>query len=253
MRCIMKRFLKCILPKWLVRLVREHANTRTYPTWNAAKQAAEATYDRAFLSEFRARRAQLNKGIHPTIPAVLTECVALFGADIRIADFGGGTGDFGEALLALHPSVNYTVVESEVMVTAMAAADSAVTFASQMPVSCDVFFSSCTIPYLDDPFGVLEMGFNSAAKACVVARNSFADVEIYRVQIARLFSNGAGKVPEGYTDQFLRYAHRTAREADIIALAKKHGFLLSKKFPDESGVVPYKGRVYGGTLLFIRP
>lgn len=243
--------LKRLAPLGLVEVVRETRNVEIYASWESAVQAARADYDSDLLSRFRAERAKANPG-QRTRSEPLMLCVGLLGSTLEVTDFGGGTGEFGNAVCASHRNVDYRVVECPGIVERMRMLDMAPTFQTSLPESCDIFFTSCTLPYLDDPLGLLAKGFVSARKMCVVARNCFADREYFGVQTSNLFDNGAGEIPAGFSNVKVRYPHRTTVEKDVVDLAHRMGFELLARFDDDSGVVPYRGRAYGGTLVFVR-
>ena len=243
--------LKRFAPLALIEAVRESRNVEVYAAWEDAIAAARANYDSDLLNRFRVERAKLNPA-QKTRSEPLMLCAGLLDSDLEITDFGGSTGEFGNAVCAAYKSVKYRVVECPGIVERMKVLDLAPSFQTSLPDSCDIFFTSCTLPYLDDPLGVLEQGLASARRLCIVARNCFADREIFRVQTSNLFDNGAGEVPAGFSNVTVRYPHRTTVEADVISLAQRMGFVLLARFDDDSGVVPYRGRAYGGTLVFAR-
>jgi hypothetical protein len=129
---------------------------------------------------------------------------------------------------------------------------SAVNFENTVPPVCDIFFSSGTLQFLEHPMEVLASGFASAQHAVVLARNSFCDEELFRVQRTRLFMNGSGPVPPGYVDANVTYPHRTINEGTVKELAGQHGFRCVTRIEEDSGVLPYLGKVYGKQLVFTR-
>lgn len=168
-------------------------------------------------------------------------------AAIAITDFGGATGDLGSDFLAAYPAARYTVVENPTL-AALMLGRSPVNFATKAPAQCDIFYSSGTLQYLGDPMAVLAQGFSSARISVALARNSFSDAERFYVQKSRLFDNGGGPIPTGYTDQIISYPHRTLIEANVLRMAEKHGFRCIAAL-DENKTFP---RSYGKQLVFLR-
>jgi putative methyltransferase (TIGR04325 family) len=144
-------------------------------------------------------------------------------SDVSVVDFGGSTGDLGTDFLTAFPDATYTVVENPTMVALMKGRGP-VGFECAPPAQYDVFFSSSTLQCVENPLEILSAAFTSARHAVVLARNSFADEDIYRVQRTRLFRNGSGPIPDGYKNRAIRYPHRTIRETAVIEIARRHDF-----------------------------
>ena len=98
----------------------------------------------------------------------------------------------------------------------------------------------------------LKPGSNRRRRAVVLARNSFCRNEIFRIQRSRLFDNGRGPVPEGFTDRVITYPHRTISEDAIRSVAEKHGFRCLEREEATSGMLRYNDEVYGVDLVFTR-
>ena len=172
--------------------------------------------------------------------------------DLEITDFGGSTGDHGTALLETFPHARYTVVETKSMATAAKTISPKIIFTSELPKSCDLFFTSGTLQYLPDPYAVASAAFKSARRVCIFIRNSFSASEMFHVQESEMFSNGGGAVPPGYKNEVIRYPHRTIEEPTLVALGKREGFVLAARIPDPDRVWPSKAGAYGAQLLFVR-
>jgi putative methyltransferase (TIGR04325 family) len=249
--------LKPLAPHFLTGFLadyREFKNTKRYASWSEAQAAASNDYEDDVLVRFRIARALANKDQEFRCE-ILHLCIALLGQDLEVTDFGGAVGYHGEALCREFPNVRYTVVETPSMVQHSPSLNSRLNFQTSIPKQCDVFFTSCALPYLADPMGVLREGFSSARKLVILARNSFCDEEIFRVQTSNLFANGSGRPPPGFEDQQIRYPHRSTMPKQVIELADSLGFRLSARLfdpHDQSGFVPYHYRSNGGTLTFVR-
>jgi len=157
--------------------------------------------------------------------------------DMEITDLGGATGELGADLLLCYPQAHFTVVENQPLVALMAKEmmRAKVTFASRLPATCDIFYSSGTLQYLADPMALLMQGLESARSAAVLRRNNFSDVERFDIQKSRLHHNGTGPIPDGFPDQEISYPRRTLRESDVIAAARSRGFELVAGLPGWDG------------------
>jgi putative methyltransferase (TIGR04325 family) len=177
---------------------REFKNTRRYGSWREAVAAAKTDYEDAHLVHFRVERTRtnLNRDIRCEI---LHLCTALLGSNIEITDLGGATGYHGATLCREYPDIKYTIVETPSMVEYAQPLHPNLKFQASIPKQCDMFFTSCALPYVEDPIGMLREGFSSARKIAVLARNCFCDEEIFRVQTSNLFANGAGPLPPDMT------------------------------------------------------
>jgi len=229
---------------------------RRFSSWQAACDASQESYSSQRVNEFRVDRYRCNfeeghSRLH-VLDGALVLVAALCGPDTRVTDFGGATGDHGEALLALVPTVNYTVVENEVLVSLMGQSRPPINFTTRLPDQCDIFFTSGTLQCIADPYTTLDRGFASAKRAVILSRNNFCDEEIFRLQESWLFSNGGGLVPSGYENVKIRYPNRTIIESSVHAIAERHGFRLMARFDDNSGVLPGNDRAYTGQLVFLR-
>ncbi|MBA2589062.1 MAG: hypothetical protein H0U98_10615 [Alphaproteobacteria bacterium] len=163
-----------------------------------------------------------------------------------MTDFGGATGELGADFLTVFRGGVFTVVENTTLVDLMKDR-SGVQFSNRIPASCDIFYTSGTLQYLDDPMAVLAAGFDSAKQYVVLVHNSFSDVETFHVQTSRLFSNGGGPIPDGFEDQDVSYPHRTLNEDQIMALASAKGFECISRIGEIGGTI---GDSYGKQLVF---
>lgn len=225
---------------------------RPLPSWQAAA-GASVGYEDETLSSFKVKRAAQRKPDGSLLATNMLHLTALAMGkpDIAVTDFGGSTGDLGQDFLNAFPEAIYTVVENPTIVRMMQGAGS-MRFSETIPAACDIFFTSGTLQYLEDPVGVMNQGFASAGFAAILARNSFCDVELFRVQRSKLFKNGSGEIPDGYRNVSISYPHRTLREAIVQEIAESHGLRCVARIEDRSGVLPYRGVVYGQQLVFLR-
>lgn len=167
---------------------------------------------------------------------------------LEVTDFGGATGDLGLEFLDAYPASSYTVVENPNLVALMHG-KTAVRFTPEMPPECDVFFSSGTLQYIDEPMSVLRKGLKSARLAAILTRNSFSEAESFHVQKSWLFENGTGPIPPGYVNRRISYPHRTIRESDVMRLAHELGLRCQSRLEESSGT---RGDSYGKQLVFLR-
>jgi putative methyltransferase (TIGR04325 family) len=178
--------------------------------------------------------------------------LALGKPDPHIVDFGGNTGDHATLLLQRLPQARYTVVENPTMVRLANGRFGSISFTSTIPASCDIFFTSCTLPYLSDPYAVIAAGCESAASACIFVRNCFTAEEKIRVQRTTLFANGGGEVPKGYDNLPVSYPHRTIVEAELRNFVERAGFELAARLPEPVTAWPTTSDIQSAQLVFLR-
>lgn len=239
---------------WLAAQRREFQPERRklYPTWQAA-QAAAGAYDDGLLSRFRVARSTRHSALGSALDTPLPLVVrALNRADLVVTDFGGSCGELGRDFIARWPGAAYTVVETGAMVRAIAGASEPVRHVTEIPESCDIFYSGGTLQYVDDPLAIMAQAFRTARRAVVLTRNSFCTTQLFRVQKSRMFENGGGPIPSGFKDQDVSYPHRTIRESDIQGMASARGFVCVARLEESSGVYRYQGKVYGRQLVFVK-
>ncbi len=243
-------FLKSLMPPFVIDGL--HAG-RPLPSWQAATAAA-ASYAEDRLNSFKVERAALRPADGSLLAAnvLYLTAMALGKTELTVTDFGGSTGDLGVDFLTVFPQATYTVVENPTMVALMQSSRGGVRFATTSPAECDIFFTSGTLQYIEDPMAVLAVGLLSARRAAVLVRNSFCDTDLFRAQKSWLFDNGNGPIPAGYKNVRVSYPHRTINENAVLECAKKHGFRCVARVEEQSGVVPYRGMVYGRQLVFLR-
>jgi putative methyltransferase (TIGR04325 family) len=244
-----RNFIKSLVPPIVTDFIR---GGRRLPSWESAL-ASSVGYDDETLNSFKVKRASQRKadGSLLVTNALYLTATALHQPGIAVTDFGGSTGDLGLDFLSAFPYATYVVVENPTIVRMMPDHGS-VRFVTQMPPTCDIFFTSGTLQYLNDPVSVLNEGFASSKFAVILARNSFCDVDLFRVQRTRLFENGSGVVPAGYKNTKVSYPHRTLNEAKVREVGERHGFRCIARIEDRSGVLPYRDMVYGQQLIFTR-
>ena len=76
---------------------------------------------------------------------------------ISVVDFGGATGELGKEFQTLFPCSSFTVVETPTLV-AMMHGKSSIQYVASLPASCDIFFSSGTLQYVEMPLDVVFVG-----------------------------------------------------------------------------------------------
>lgn len=231
-------------------IIRRLLRPRPLSSWDAAVAKA-GSYEGELVNRFRAERS-LGRAPDGKIlrHSVLALLIPLLGRDtFAVTDLGGATGDLGADVLLAYPKASYTVVENPTLIGLMAGR-SALAFRPDLPERCDIFFTSGTLQYLDEPMAMLERGFRSAGSLAALVRNSFADRELFHVQRSRLFANGAGPIPAGYADRTISYPHRSLVEAEVMQLARDCGFECIAKLEESSGALYGQ---YGRQLVFARP
>jgi len=248
---INRNSLKRWIPPAILETARPSAG-RLFPTWQEARNVAGDSYSSELVNRFRIDRALENPDVGETPQILLGSALLIGKPDIEIVDFGGSTGWHAVDLQKRLPSASYTVVENEVLVSmARTKLSSTVKFVSKIPNSCDIFFSSCALHYMDDYKSTLNAAFRSAKRACIFIRNNFSADAGIRVQRSRLFNNGAGKIPAGYSNQKIKYPCRSLLESDVLEIARIHQFDLAMRLIEPKSW-PATRDVYGMQLLFVK-
>lgn len=248
-----RQTLRQLVPPALTELLRRRRRGGEFATWEAACRASGETYDADLVNRFRVERAAMNGAPSSAEPGVLLLTALLLGKpDVRIVDFGGNTGDHAHAVLSRLPNAQYTVVENATLVTLARERFAPIRFASDIPAEFDIFFSSCTLQYLEDPRAILRRGFAGAAHACIFVRNAFGGSETIRVQSSYLYENGSGAVPAGFANGIVRYPHRTMIEREIVDIARNSGFELGARLYEPLTSWPGTDDVHGAQLVFLR-
>jgi putative methyltransferase (TIGR04325 family) len=245
----LRSFIRNLVPPIVTDFLR---GGRPLSSWQAAVAASRGYEDEA-LNSFKVKRAaqRTSDGSLLTTNVLHLTALAMGKPDVVVTDFGGSTGDLGCDFLKIFPEATYTVVENPTIVRMMHG-QGRMRFSEAVPAACDIFFTSGTLQYLQDPVDVMNQGFASAGFSVILARNSFCDVDLFRVQRSKLFENGSGDIPDGYRNLNMSYPHRTIKEATVREIAEKHRFRCVARIEDRSGVIPYRGMVYGQQLVFLR-
>lgn len=247
-----RQTLRQLVPPAITERLRRRRRGATYPTWEAARAAAGETYDADLVNRFRVERAALGDAKTGEPGILLLTALLLGKPDARIVDFGGNTGDHAHAVLKRLPNAQYTVVENSTLVALARERFAPIRFADAIPPSCDIFFSSCTLQYLEDPGAIMRLGFASAAHACIFVRNAFAESETIRVQTSRLYENGSGAIPPGFPNSVIKYPHRTMVEQDLVRVAEGCGFELAARLYEPLTSWPGTDDLHGAQLVFLR-
>lgn len=222
-----------------------------YPNWAAAVQAANESYASESLTAFRIARARKNDGRESELayrPPQLLDRITGAGSFV---DFGGSTGELCMAFREVLPHCSFIVVENASLVAAARDFRSDITFLPALPDKFDVFYSSGTLQYLEEPYLLWRKALSRTGQVAFLARNAFSHRPIYTVQKSRLFDNGAGAIPEGFADGWVQYPHQTISEKMICEIAEAQGFqLLHRAAGRNSGAIASES--YGADLLFAR-
>jgi putative methyltransferase (TIGR04325 family) len=243
-RTLIKPLIPPIVSRW---------RHRRCATWDEAKRLVGRGYDDETVTRFRVDRALHRTPLNPA-DNILYLVSKMYSGPLHIVDFGGSTGELGEAICSVAPDIRYTVVETAILV-AMAEKKLAhipVTFTTTIPDRCDVFFTGGTLQVLDDPYVIVDTAFRVASSAVVFARNCFSEKDIIRVLNGRLFDNGNGPIPGGYQNRRVRYPYRTISERRIQDAAARYGFSCVARIRELDAVTAFDDTVYGAQLAFQR-
>lgn len=263
-RTILAHLAGALVPPLLVRLATATAERRkTCPTFAEARRRSAGTYASDALSRFRVERARLNvadltsAAMPPAYGFALLAVQLARAAEPRIVDLGGACGEWAYLMRAASPRpFSWIVVENPELVR-RCAGDPFFSWArweTQPPADLDVFVTSGTLQYLDDPYGALAFAFAHARDFVVMGRNCFAEREIFRVARSRLSWNGAGeRLPPGFeADALVEVPHRTVAWPRVLDQARAAGWRLVLQATCDSAVLPYGNECFGRDLLFAR-
>ncbi|HWE72515.1 MAG TPA: hypothetical protein VG328_05090 [Stellaceae bacterium] len=220
-------------------------------SWKDACEAADS-YGAEIINKFRLDRSLGRQSDGSLLKnSVLGLVMSLLNkANPLVTDFGGGTGDLGVDLRAVYPLATYTVVENPTMVELVGNELRGILFSNTIPPVCDIFFSSSTLQYLEDPEYLLKRGISTAHHAVVLVRNCFSDRVRFGVQKSALFDNGIGPIPPGWQNRQISYPHRTLIEKEVISTVESHGFTCVANLEEHSGAA--MPGTYGRQLVFWR-
>lgn len=222
-----------------------------YPNWAAAVEAANESYASESLTAFRIARAKRNEGLEAAMVNPSPEFVERIKGASSFVDFGGSTGEFCMVIKQKLPHCQFTVVENAALVAAARELRPGISFADMLPDNFDVFYSSGTLQYLKEPYLLWRKALSRTRQVAFLARNAFSHRPAYTVQKSRLFDNGAGAIPEGFSDGWIQYPHQTISEQIIHEMAEAQGFkLLHREGGKNSGAIASDS--YGADLLFTR-
>lgn len=251
---MIKRLIKAVIPQSALSAAYQwHMRERRHKSWERAAAAAPAYAD-GDLTAFRIARSRQILGQEQSYVQPPDELLSVMDSiSGRFVDFGGATGEMCSVLQRRIPLWSFTVVETKAIAEAARGLRPAISYVDQMPEEFDVFYSSGTLQYLDEPEQLWRDALSRTAKHAYLARNSFSDRKIFSVQYSRLFDNGAGPIPPGYRNVRTRYPRQTLSEATITGIAAEMGFELVSRVADRNtGVTGTSGKVYGADLLFRR-
>lgn len=232
---------------------------RLFPSWEAAVEAAGCGYEEHLLAQFRYARFKIAlvegafSGLRtPSVEAL--RLAAILSNAKSVVDIGGGYGDSFFALQRTGaPVERYTISELPAVMdlARREVFDERLSFSDQ-PSETDIVFSSGALPYMADWRAVLRPHIERCKGVVVLARNSFRDRVVYRVQASRLLGHGFGRAPSGFSDAEIRIPHQTLTEVDLDAFASDLGFRRIARLEDETGVHRTSAADYGGSLVYAR-
>jgi putative methyltransferase (TIGR04325 family) len=214
----------------------------TFATFAEARAHAGPSYEAELLNRFRVERARLNvRFLEPgdLSPSFAVALEALRGCRAprpTVVDLGGACGEWGWLLRRESGrDLDHVVVESPDLAARLSGDPFFDWFrcVTDLPGAFDVFLSSGTLQYLEDPYAPLERAFQRARERVVLVRNGFGATEVFRVQRSRLGDNGAGaRLPPGFDPETpVTYPHRTVRKDRVLDLAARAGWRVVLRRP----------------------
>lgn len=205
------------------------------PTFNSYDEAAArcgAGYGEDELVRVVVEKTRLYRDsllVNPTVISSLREAsvataigLSAEGGRVNCIDFGGAAGAhffLARSLFGRSFELNWNVVETQGMVAAAGAVRSdGLRFFTDIAAAAssiraegreiDLVFTSCALPYVRDPEGMLRELTGVGARRIFVTRNPLAERKLERrvaIQTSRLSANGPGPLPDGFKDRALSY------------------------------------------------
>lgn len=252
---MLKQLAKAVFPETVLGAARDwRAREKRYWSWGSATRAAGAEYAEGDLTAFRVARSRQIVGNEESFAKPSDELLLAFDAPCgRFVDFGGSAGEMCAVLQRRFVAWSFAVVETKAMADAAQSIRPSISYSDQLPTAFDVFYSSGTLQYLADPYPLWRDALARTERYAFLARNAFSEQKTFSVQSSRLFDNGAGPIPEGFSDTVIRYPHRTVSERRLIKTAREAGFELVKRVADQNGgLIKGARNMYGADLLFKR-
>ena len=229
-----------------------------------------ANYDSNYLSNYRFKKTEnfiINDGnlLQNPSSTMLLYVVNLFmkknpGKIPKFVDYGGACGEsvfllnsiFGETIFK-----NSWIIESpnHVKVAKEYKFFNKIQFANNFSeildkTEIDIFFSSCAIHYLKNPYYPLEIAAENQIPYVCLTRNNFSLKPSINVQLSRLSSNGTGQHLEEFIDKNIYYPVSSLSESRIIEIfSKKKYYINFQKKGTQSGVINKKND-YSNDLCF---
>ena len=173
-------------------------------------------------------------------------------------DFGGACGEnilFLESIFGNEIYNNSWVIETPAQVEESKKWDFSkkINFSSDLNNvlennNVDIFFTSCAINYLKNPYDPLLKVVSKKVPYVILTRNNFSKNTLFYAQRSKLSSNGNGKHLKKYKDREIWYPSSTLSEIKIMDIfKKKYSLKLGKSF-DNTGVL--NNKCYSKDLIF---
>lgn len=150
---------------------------------------------------------------------------------LQVVDLGGACGaQYLRVRKALGDRISsWIVVETSAVVSAARdLEDDVLTFATEMPSSADLVYSSGALQYLRDPMAGLHSLLTIGAQVVCLTRLHFGRGE-REVQRSRLADNGPGPLPPGMDDAWVAYPRTSVvRDQVEAAIAMRYRIVTTR-------------------------
>ncbi len=173
-------------------------------------------------------------------------------------DFGGACGEnilFLESIFGNEIYDNSWVIETPAQVEESKRWDFSkkINFSSDLNNvlennNVDIFFTSCAINYLKNPYDPLLKVVSKKVPYVILTRNNFSKNTLFYAQRSKLSSNGNGKHLRKYKDREIWYPSSTLNEIKIMDIFKKKYSLKLADNINNTGVL--NNRCYSKDLIF---
>ena len=199
-----------------------YSSSKTFKNYELIKKHLGQDYNNSEITNvvFKKTNIKLEKlyqknYIYDSNDLLLLSLFFLIKKTCNVLDVGGGSGIHYHVVKSFneHLILNWDVLETPEMVkNNMNNTINELNFIADIKKinkTYDLLFLSGVIQYLDDPYIFLNELFKIKAKKILITRTPFLfeNGEFYSVQKSLLSENGPGKLPEDFSDKFVKYPH----------------------------------------------
>jgi len=259
--------------KWRRKLRDKFANEQIFNSYADARQYCSANdYEndeiinlvKAKSINYRKELLQtsfpkINMGVMPILQAIQNT-----DGSVVIFDFGGADGIYylqTRRCVPLSVQLIWCVIETPKMCAAMKEFETEelkffpgiAEASNHVKRNPDIFHTSSTLQYTEDPLKYLALICNAGAKFLVFNRQSLTrgDAALVSVQTSLLSWHGQGSLPSGFTERVIQYPHTNIPQQEFERVISSN-YEIIYAFEDSSGVKTVNKEPIAGTCYFCR-